>query len=81
VSVDGLVKLLGNDYGSVFTSTVQKFQEGDTPANLAKADAEAEFAADTDAEEADPGQHERHRRVREGKDFFMLHERNLHTAR
>jgi type I site-specific restriction-modification system R (restriction) subunit len=29
VSVDGLVKLLGNDYGSVFTSTVHKFQESE----------------------------------------------------
>ncbi|WP_138512703.1 type I restriction endonuclease subunit R [Rhodoferax bucti] len=78
VSVDGLVKLLGNDYGSVFTSTVQKFQEGDTPADPAKADAEPELSTDADAEDADPGQQERHRRVREGKDFFMLHERNVH---
>ncbi len=75
VSVDGLVKLLGNDYGSVFTSTVQKFQEGEKPADPAKAETEAEFAADTD--EADPGQPERHRRVRVEKDFYMLHERNV----
>jgi type I restriction enzyme R subunit len=31
VSVDGLVKLLGNDYGSVFTSTAQKLQENKQP--------------------------------------------------
>ncbi|MBN0038341.1 hypothetical protein JTL77_36465, partial [Pseudomonas aeruginosa] len=31
VSVDGLLKMLSNDYGSVFTSTVQKFQENEKP--------------------------------------------------
>ncbi|MBK9345251.1 MAG: type I restriction endonuclease subunit R [Burkholderiales bacterium] len=80
VSVDGLVKLLGNDYGSVFTSTVQKFQEGENSANSATAtdttDADAETDSNTD--DADPGQAQRHRRVREGKDFYMLHERNVH---
>lgn len=67
VSVDGLVRLLGNDYGSVFTSTVQKFQENE-PAFGASAS-----AAD---EEDDLLQATRHRRVREGKDFFMVEERN-----
>jgi type I restriction enzyme, R subunit len=67
VSVDGLVKLLGNDYGSVFTSTVQKFQESEPAAD----------ASDSAADEKDDLlQATRHRRVREGKDFFMLEERN-----
>ncbi|MEF2267505.1 type I restriction endonuclease [Janthinobacterium sp. LS2A] len=71
VSVDGLVKLLGNDYGSVFTSTVQKFQENEQPGVAADA------APD---EEDDTLQATRHRRVREGKDFFMVAERNLHVG-
>ncbi|ADX43938.1 type I site-specific deoxyribonuclease, HsdR family [Paracidovorax avenae ATCC 19860] len=79
VSVAGLVRMLGNDYGSVFTSTVQKFQEGDEP------DARAEDGTDGDPEETDEVlQATRHRRVRVGKDFFMLEERNenfrLHDA-
>lgn len=79
VSVDGLVKLLGNDYGSVFTSTVQKFQEGEKPANPANpASTDADADADTDTDDGDPGQAQRHRRVRDGKDFYMLHERNTH---
>lgn len=73
VSVDGLVKMLSNDYGSVFTSTVQKFQEN-APEQAA---AQPDTAPDAD-EEGDPLQATRHRRVREGKDFFMLEERNVH---
>ena len=69
VSVDGLVKLLGNDYGSVFTSTVQKFQESEPAADA------SDSATD---EEDDILQATRHRRVREGKDFFILEERNAH---
>ena len=73
VSVAGLVRMLGNDYGSVFTSTVQKFQEGDEPA------AQAEDGTDGEPEEADEVlQATRHRRMRFGKDFFMLEERNEH---
>lgn len=73
VSVAGLVRMLGNDYGSVFTSTVQKFQEGDEPA------AQAEDGAEGEPEEPDEVlQATRHRRVRVGKDFFMLEERNEH---
>ena len=75
VSVDGLVKLLGNDYGSVFTSTVQKFQEGENEAGAPPADSAQEISA-----ENDPGHAERHRRVRDGKNFFMLHERNVHQG-
>ncbi|MEZ0190461.1 type I restriction endonuclease subunit R [Ralstonia solanacearum] len=66
VSVDGLVKMLSNDYGSVFTSTVQKFQEKD------EADASTEPSLDED----DTLLAMRHRRVRDGKDFFMVEERN-----
>jgi type I restriction enzyme, R subunit len=73
MSVAGLVKLLGNDYGSVFTSTVQKFQDGDEPA------AQAEDGTNGENEELDEAlQATRHRRVREGKDFFMVEERNEH---
>jgi type I restriction enzyme R subunit len=68
VSVDGLGKLLGNDYGSIFTSTVQKFQENEQ----SNAPADAPSDADTTTLEAT-----RHRRVREGKDFFMVEERNM----
>lgn len=73
VSVAGLVRMLSNDYGSVFTSTVQKFQEGDEPA------ASAADGAHSAPEESDEVlQATRHRRVREGKDFFMVEERNEH---
>lgn len=68
VSVDGLVKLLGNDYGSVFTSTVQKFQENEP----SDASVHVSSYADATALEAT-----RHRRIREGKDFFMVDERNM----
>lgn len=69
VSVDGLVKMLSNDYGSVFTSTVQKFQENDEALNMpySAPDAEDEQASDS-----------RHRRVRDGKDFYIVEESNLH---
>lgn len=69
VSVDGLLKMLSNDYGSVFTSTVQKFQENDQP---------TEQSAEISDEEDDARQATRHRRIREEKDFFIVHERNTH---
>ncbi|WP_408329255.1 type I restriction endonuclease subunit R [Paraburkholderia agricolaris] len=72
VSVDGLVKLLGNDYGSVFTSTVQKFQENEQPDDAADA---------APSEEDDILHATRHRRVREDKDFFMVEERNGHFGK
>ncbi|PMU93287.1 MULTISPECIES: type I restriction endonuclease subunit R [unclassified Pseudomonas] len=68
VSVDGLLKMLSNDYGSVFTSTVQKFQENDQP---------SEQAADSPDEDDDTLQANRHKRIREEKDFFIVHERNV----
>ncbi|MGF6480812.1 type I restriction endonuclease subunit R [Paraburkholderia sp. JPY419] len=71
VSVDGLVKMLSNDYGSVFTSTVQKFQEKD------ETDADAEASAEPSEDEDDTIQATRHRRVRDGKNFFMVEERNV----
>ncbi|MBK0415818.1 type I restriction endonuclease subunit R [Chromobacterium haemolyticum] len=70
VSVDGLVKMLSNDYGSVFTSTVQKFQENELPGDAA--------AATVPDEEDDTLQATRHRRVRVDKDFFMVEQRNVH---
>lgn len=75
VSVAGLVRMLGNDYGSVFTSTVQKFQEGDEPGSP------ADDGADPASDESDEVlQATRHRRVRQGKDFFMVEERNEHVG-
>lgn len=68
VSVDGLVKLLGNDYGSVLTSTVQKFQENE------HSDASTDVPSDAGATTLEAT---RHRRIREGKDFFMVEERNM----
>jgi type I restriction enzyme R subunit len=71
VSVDGLVKLLANDYGSVFTSTVHKFQEGEEAQQAPEAANAVQAEPEEEAEQAS-----RHRRVREGNDFFMLEERN-----
>lgn len=69
VSVDGLAKILSNDYGSVFTSTVQKFQESESASDRAN-------VVSGDDEES---VHEsRHRRLRQGKDFYMVEERNVH---
>ena len=76
VSVAGLVRMLGNDYGSVFTSTVQKFQDGD------EATDRAEDSANGEPEESDEVlQATRHRRVRDDKDFFVVEERNEHFGR
>ncbi|MDI3274315.1 type I restriction endonuclease [Pseudomonas sp. AL03] len=69
VSVDGLLKMLSNDYGSVFTSTVQKFQENEEPTDQPLV---------TQDEDDEALQETRYRRARKGKDFFILHERNLH---
>lgn len=77
VSVDGLVKMLSNDYGSVFTSTVQKFQEQENQEDKA-AQGDASVGDDAEGSDEEILQETRHRRIREGKDFFMLQERNLH---
>ncbi|CAB3922517.1 hypothetical protein LMG26846_05714 [Achromobacter insuavis] len=71
VSVDGLVRMLSNDYGSVFTTTVQKFQEKDEKDG---ADGLAQTVPAEDENEL--LQASRSRRVRDGKDFFMVEERN-----
>lgn len=73
VSVDGLVKLLSNDYGSIFTSTIHKFQEGEEQAKGAEGAPAPQEEPDEEA-----AQETRHRRVRKGDDFFMLEERNVH---
>lgn len=67
-SVEGLLKMLSNDYGSAFTSTVQKFQENEPNSNKPIAEVD---------EEDDDLHATRYRRVREGKDFFILHQRNV----
>jgi type I restriction enzyme R subunit len=76
VSVAGLVRMLGNDYGSVFTSTVQKFQEGEEPGAIAD---DAAYSGPDDGDELPLAT--RHRRVRVEKDFFMVEERNEHYGR
>ncbi|SFT97405.1 type I restriction endonuclease subunit R [Paraburkholderia aspalathi] len=73
ISVDGLEKMLSNDYGSIFTSTVQKFQESEQPG------AQTEDATNASQNDDDDLLHAtRHRRMREGKNFFMVAERNEH---
>ncbi|MFM0079386.1 type I restriction endonuclease [Paraburkholderia sediminicola] len=74
ISVDGLVKMLSNDYGSVFTSTVHKFQEQD------EADVESGASAESSADDDDILKAARHRRVRDGKDFLMVEERNANFS-
>ncbi|WP_034303844.1 type I restriction endonuclease subunit R [Herbaspirillum sp. RV1423] len=75
-SVDGLIRILSNDYGSVLTSTVQKFQESEQPG--ATPDGAADPADDRSAGEPDDDpQESRYRRVREGDDFYMVEERNV----
>lgn len=76
-SVDGLVRMLSNDYGSVFTSTVQKFQDKEQAQTYANAQAPTAPDGRDEDNTDDPLRATRHRRVREGKDFFMVDERNL----
>ena len=67
-SVAGLERMLSNDYGSVFTSTVQKFQERDgKPIKAAAKDAEA------DNEENQT----RVRRVLEDGKFYICEDLNV----
>ena len=67
-SVAGLERMLSNDYGSVFTSTVQKFQERDgKPIKAAAKDAEA------DNEENQT----RVRRVLEKGQFYICEDLNV----
>lgn len=70
-SVDGLIRMLSNDYGSVFTTTVQKFQEKDAKDG---ADDLTQAAPAEDENEVLPAA--RSRRVRDGKDFFVVEEHN-----
>ncbi|MGI9280510.1 MAG: type I restriction endonuclease subunit R [Endozoicomonas sp.] len=71
-SVAGLERMLSNDYGSVFTSTVQKFQERDgKPIKAAAKDSESEN------EELQT----RVRRVLEGNQFFICEDVNVHFGK
>ncbi|MGI2028699.1 type I restriction endonuclease subunit R [Endozoicomonas acroporae] len=66
-SVAGLQQMLGNDYGSIFTSTVQKFQEHDgKPIKAARHDPE-EDSADHKT---------RIRRVEDGGNYFICEDSN-----
>lgn len=78
VSVDGLVRMLSNDYGSVFTSTVQKFQERDQAEGTDSGATTTTSTADDETD--DPMRRHRHRRVRDGKDFYMVAERNVNAG-
>ncbi|WP_422489671.1 type I restriction endonuclease subunit R [Endozoicomonas sp. ALE010] len=71
-SVAGLQQMLGNDYGSIFTSTVQKFQEHDgKPIKAARHDPE-EDSADHKT---------RIRRVEDGGNYFICEDSNTHFGR
>ncbi|MBO9492526.1 type I restriction endonuclease subunit R [Thalassotalea sp. G20_0] len=71
-SVAGLQQMLGNDYGSIFTSTVQKFQERDgKPIKAARHDPE-EDSADHKT---------RIRRVEDGGDYFICEDSNTNFAK
>ncbi|WP_257286521.1 type I restriction endonuclease subunit R [Endozoicomonas sp. SESOKO1] len=66
-SVAGLQQMLGNDYGSIFTSTVQKFQEHDgKPIKAAR--------HDPDEDSAD--HQTRIRRVEDGGNYFICEDSN-----
>ncbi|WP_067518144.1 type I restriction endonuclease subunit R [Endozoicomonas ascidiicola] len=71
-SVAGLQQMLGNDYGSIFTTTVQKFQERDgRPIK----------AAQNDPEEESADHRSRIRRVQEGGQYFICEEVNTHFGK
>ncbi len=85
-SVDGLIKILSNDYGSVLTSTVHKFQEQDDEVERVG----EHDGPDTpeDADEADDGdtlkpseQAARHVRVRVDNDFYIVEQTNAHFGK
>ncbi|WOG27881.1 type I restriction endonuclease subunit R [Endozoicomonas sp. 8E] len=68
-SVAGLERMLSNDYGSVFTSTVQKFQERDgKPIKAAAKDPQAE----------NEEQQTRVRRILEEGAFYICEDINMH---
>jgi type I restriction enzyme R subunit len=78
-SVDGLIKILSNDYGSVLTSTVHKFQEQDD---------QAESDGPDTPDDADDGdtlkpseQAARHVRVRVDNDFYIVEQTNAHFGK
>ncbi|WP_028449431.1 type I restriction endonuclease subunit R [Chitinibacter tainanensis] len=75
-SVDGLIKILSNDYGSVLTSTVHKFQEQDEQAESDGPDTPED--AD-DGDELKPSeQAKRHVRIRVDNDFYIVEQTNAH---
>ena len=68
-SVAGLERMLSNDYGSVFTSTVHKFQERDgKPIKAAAKDENAENREN----------HARVRRLHEKGQFYICEDLNIH---
>ena len=68
-SVAGLEQMLSNDYGSVFTSTVHKFQERDgKPIKAAAKDENAENREN----------HTRVRRLHEKGQFYICEDLNIH---
>ncbi|STR45185.1 type I restriction endonuclease subunit R [Iodobacter fluviatilis] len=75
-SVDGLIKILSNDYGSVLTSTVHKFQEKDDEAERDGPDTPEESIELKPSESA-----ARHVRVRVENDFYMVEQTNAHLGK
>ncbi|MTI12152.1 type I restriction endonuclease, partial [Sansalvadorimonas verongulae] len=66
-SVAGLERMLGNDYGGIFTSTVQKFQERD---------GKPIKAAAREGDDPQTDSPTRVRRIQEGQQFFICEDRN-----
>ena len=71
-SVAGLQQMLGNDYGSIFTSTVQKFQERD---------GKPIKAAQHDPDEDSADHKTRTRRVEADGDYFIYQDSNANFAK
>ena len=71
-SVAGLQQMLGNDYGSIFTSTVQKFQERD---------GKPIKAAQHDPDEDSADHKTRTRRVEADGDYFICQDSNANFAK
>ncbi len=71
-SVAGLQQMLGNDYGSIFTSTVQKFQEHD---------GKPIKAAQHDPDEDSADHQTRTRRVEADGNYFICQDSNANFAK
>ena len=67
-SVDGLLTMLSNDYGAIFTSTIQKFQEGKEKKSL---------VSDIDNENSNSNTTTRIQREERDGRWFVLHQKKI----